>query len=174
MNFQTLFFSPAGRIGPRTFAQGLILLTGAVVIIGALMAVTAQQLSLLTYLLFFPYVCVVSKRLHDAGMTAWFAALLLIGHVLIVSVAGALLLPLLSPEAYKMNVELQQKVLEAGSLRPVIERPSEEALEFARLSQLTMLASFLVSSAIIGYGLFRLKPDAGANVHGPPTDEARR
>ncbi len=71
MDFRSLFLDPQGRLAPRPFARGFILLTGAMMVITVLSSVASPGLGILQYALVFPYVCLFGKRLHDAGLSAW-------------------------------------------------------------------------------------------------------
>ena len=77
MDISRVLLSPKGRIGPRDFLRGLILLTGAGLIIQVLTVVASIGAAILQYPMLWAYFCVFGKRLHDAGQTAWFNILIL-------------------------------------------------------------------------------------------------
>lgn len=168
MDFRTLFFEPKGRIGPRSFGQGYILLTGAMLVITALGVTVWPQAAVLQYALVFPYICVFGKRLHDAGQTAWLWGLFLAGYFVISLVASAALLPSLAPEAYAIQLEMQELWEEQG-FDAAMQALSQRAPEVARSSATVNIISLLIASAITGFVAFRLPSDPRPNRHGPPT-----
>jgi len=67
MDWKTLFFSPDGRIGRSAFWIGWLVLLGVNVVLGWIPLI-GWALSLVTI---YCNVCVVSKRLHDMGRSAF-------------------------------------------------------------------------------------------------------
>ena len=67
MDWRTLFLSPRGRIGKRDFWVAFVMIMAASVALNLVKPV-GQVLGLL---LLWPQVCINTKRLHDAGRTAW-------------------------------------------------------------------------------------------------------
>ena len=167
MDIQHVLFSPKGRIGPRTFLRGFILLTGVFILVQVASTFLAPGIGVAAYAMIFPYVCVFSKRLHDAGQSGWLYPLFLLAYVVIGSVAGMFLMPFLSPEAYQMNLEFQQ-ALQGEGLNSAFSSMTEQADELSRKSALTTLASFLVTSAILGFAGAKLPSDPDSNRYGPP------
>ena len=98
MDFRFLFLEPQGRLAPKPFGRGLVLLTGGGMIISVLTAVVSPGLNVLQYALVFPYICLFGKRLHDAGLTAWLWIAFLAGLGFLNMFLSAMLLPVLSPE----------------------------------------------------------------------------
>jgi uncharacterized membrane protein YhaH (DUF805 family) len=168
MDFRFLFLEPKGRLAPKPFGRGLVLLTGACMVISVLTAVVSPGLNVLQYALVFPYVCLFGKRLHDAGLTAWLWIAFLAGLGFLNMFLSAMLLPVLSPEAFAIQAEVQ-KTMETAGFTAAFEELALRAEEYARLSAVTTLAAFLISSAITGFAAFRLRSDPTSNRHGPPT-----
>ena len=168
MDFRFLFLEPQGRLAPKPFGRGLVLLTGGGMIISVLTAVVSPGLNVLQYALVFPYICLFGKRLHDAGLTAWLWIAFMAGLGFLNMFLSAMLLPVLSPGAFAIQVEVQETMQTAG-FTAAFEELALRAEEYARLSAVTTLAAFLVSSAITGFAAFRLRSDPGPNRHGPPT-----
>ena len=159
MDIRYVLLSPNGRIGPRDFGRGLILLTGAMMIV---------QIAVALVSLVFSYVCVCGKRLHDGGHSAWFYLLFLAGYFVLSTAATAILMPFLSPEALSMQVEFQKLAME-GQFSAAVEEAAKIAPELARLSVLTTIAAFLVASGVLGLIGARLRSDPSSNRFGPPS-----
>ena len=168
MDFRFLFLEPQGRLAPKPFGRGLVLLTGAGMMISVLTAVVSPGLNMLQYALVFPYICLFGKRLHDAGLTAWLWIAFLAGLGFRNMFLSAILLPVLSPGAFAIQVEVQE-TMQAAGFTAAFEELALRAEEYARLSAVTTLAAFLISSAITGFAAFRLRSDPKPNRHGPPT-----
>ncbi|WP_396274214.1 hypothetical protein, partial [Hyphomonas sp.] len=66
------------------------------------------------------------------------------------------------------QVEVQE-TMQAAGFTAAFEELALRAEEYARLSAVTTLAAFLISSAITGFAAFRLRSDPKPNRHGPPT-----
>jgi uncharacterized membrane protein YhaH (DUF805 family) len=67
MDWKTLFLTADGRIGKRDFWIGFAILFVANLVLGMIPFLGM----LISLLLIYPTVCIYSKRLHDAGRTAW-------------------------------------------------------------------------------------------------------
>lgn len=172
MDFRFLFLEPQGRLPPKPFAQGLILLTGVFMVITVLAAVVSPGLGILQYAVVFPYICLFGKRLHDAGLSAWLWLVFLAGAGFLNMMLSAILLPLLSPQAYEVQVEIQ-KIMQADGFNAAFEELAARGPEYARLSAVTSVATLLISSAFTGFAAFRMRSDPKPNRHGPPTLQAR-
>jgi uncharacterized membrane protein YhaH (DUF805 family) len=168
MDYRFLFLDPQGRLAPKPFARGLVILTAAFLVVTVLSAVVSPGLGILQYTLVFPYICVFGKRLHDAGLSAW----LWLAYAAAVGVFGmvfsAILLPILSPGAFAVQAEIQT-VMETTGFAAGFEALSERAEEYARLSAVTSVASFLLASGLVGLAAFRMRSEPKPNRHGPPT-----
>lgn len=169
MDFRFLFLDPQGRLAPKPFARGFILLTGAMLLITVLSSVLSPGLNILQYTLVFPYLCLFGKRLHDAGLSAWLWLAYLAGFSVLNMFLSALLLPMLSPQAYAVQSEIQ-KLMEVEGFTAAFEALAERAPEYARLAGVTTAAGFLISSALTGFAAYRMRSDPERNRYGPPTD----
>ncbi|KCZ95982.1 hypothetical protein HHI_04387 [Hyphomonas hirschiana VP5] len=173
MDFRHVFFDPKGRIGPRTFGQGYVLLTGAMLVVTVLSLIASPGAGILQYALVFPYICLFGKRLHDAGLSAWLWLVFLLGYFLINVVASAILVPILAPETQAIQLEVQ-KVMEANGLNAGMEELARRAPEIAQSSALVNVIVLLIASAIVGFVAYRLRSDPQPNRHGPPTLRGNR
>lgn len=166
MDIGYVLLSPKGRIGPRDFLRGLILLTGASMIVQLLSTYAARELAILHYPIMWGYFCVFGKRLHDAGQSAWFGVLVFIGYFIVSLILSAMLTPLLSPQVLPIQAELESIGLK-GDFAAMWATAQERAMEIARKSALTSLATFLIASAGLAFLGARLPSDPGSNAHGP-------
>ena len=136
-------------------------------LITVLTAVVSPSLNILQYALIFPYLCVFGKRLHDAGLSAWlwlaFAAMAGFLNMLL----SAVLLPILSPGAFEVQLEIQ-KIMESGGFSAAFDELALRAPEYARLSAVTSVVSLLLASGLTGFAAYRMRSDPKANRHGPP------
>ncbi len=170
MDLRFALLDSRGRLPPRDFGRALILLTGAMMLVQIATALVSPGFDILQYTLVFPYLCVFGKRLHDAGQTAWIWPALVIAYFIFNLTITAVLLPVLSPGAFALQGELQAIALKDG-FPAVFQAIAERAPEIAQASVVTTVSAFLLSSAAIGYPIFRLRSDAGANRYGPPSKD---
>lgn len=166
MEYRRTFFDPMGRMGPKAFARAYILLTGLMLLILTGSVLVSPSLGILQYALIFPYLSIFSKRLHDAGLSAWLWPVFLIGAGIANLLSTAFLMPVLAPDVFELQQEIQG-MMESQGLTAAMDELSRQAPEIARLSATVSLASFLVSSALVGFVAFGLRPDPGPNRHGP-------
>lgn len=167
MDYRFLFLEPQGRLAPLPFARGFVLLTGAMLVITTLTAVASPNLGILQYALLFPYICLFGKRLHDAGLSAWLWLAFLAGFGFFSMFLSAILLPILSPQAFAVQSEVQVIMAEQG-FAAALESLTGRAAEYARLSAVTTVAAFLLASGLTGFAAFRMRSDPKPNRHGPP------
>lgn len=67
MDWQRLFLSPEGRIGQKDYWIGALILFG----IGLVSSALHFLAPLIWLALIFPWICIIAKRLHDAGRSGW-------------------------------------------------------------------------------------------------------
>lgn len=168
MDIGYVLLSPRGRIGPRDFLRGLILLTGASLVVQVLMVAVAVEATLLHYPILWGYFCVFGKRLHDAGQTAWFNAAFLVGYIVVSSILNAMLLPFLSPQIVPLMLQIQE-IGTKGDFMGMLSAQQEHAVQITRGTALTTFASFLIASAALAFIGSRLPSDPDSNTHGPAT-----
>lgn len=168
MDIGYVLLSPKGRIGPRDFLRGLILLTGVSIVIQAVALGTSMGVGALQYLLLWGYLCVFGKRLHDAGQTAWLSLAFLLGYIIGATLVSTLLMPILSPQVMPLMKEIEA-LSAKGDLAGMFQLQAKHAVEMARGMALTTLASFLIASAGLGFAGANLPSDPNPNAHGPAT-----
>lgn len=97
MDFRQLFLTSQGRIGPRDFWIGFLILFVSGIVLGLI-----PFLGLIASIaLIYPQVCIFSKRLHDFGKSGWLYLAPLILTVLlgvVMAVVGGASLAMLSGE----------------------------------------------------------------------------
>ena len=150
MDMRYVLLSSKGRTGSRTFLRGLSVITAAFIIVQIANTFISPIFGILVYPMVYVYVCLFSKRLHDAGHSGWFYLLFLIGYGVVGSIVSALLMPILSPVAFEMYAQFGSDLSGA-------------------MEALTALASFLLTTALLGFIAARLPTDPDANQYGPPT-----
>lgn len=171
MDILNLLFNPNGRIDPRTFGRGAILLVGGWMVAQILITFGPRLLAAITVMLCmasaYCYLCVYGKRLHDANITAWGFVPFLLGFLFLFSVIGGTLITLFAPEGAEMLLEwdtLQKRgdIEKAAEMQPVV----------IRAIIVPMIISFLAVNAALAYIAARFRSDPAANSYGPPTSPA--
>lgn len=176
MDFRFLFLEPQGRLAPKPFARGLVLLTGVNLIFAVVSTTATKGFGPLQLALIFPFFCLFAKRLHDAGFSAWLWLVFLMGFGFANIISTALLFPVLSPQAFAMQDEVQTIMLEllkGGSTQVQLEAYVERMDLFSRLSAVTSVASLLVASGLTGFAAYSMRSERTPNRHGPPTGAPR-
>jgi uncharacterized membrane protein YhaH (DUF805 family) len=175
MKPQTLLFSPNGRIGPRSFWRGVILLVGVQVVMQVVSALVPQNLalpfSLLSFVylvaLFWGYLCVYAKRFHDADMGAvWFLASA-IGGLLLSVLVTMIAFPLLFPDVW---AAIQDAVSASGESEA---RAAAERMAYAMQARANgliawNLVNLAIVNGVVGWLVARLPSMRGTNRFGPP------
>lgn len=162
----SVLFNPNGRIGPRTFWRGVVILLAIMIVInvaGAYAGPAGQMLGLLTLAAPYCYLCVYGKRLHDADKSAWFFLLFFLGYFISEGVLQTVLLPILSPGAAELQEDMTL-LMEQGQFMDAL----EYAPAIAKESIMTALVSLIATNAVLGFIAARLKSDPGPNQYGPP------
>ncbi|MFN3313347.1 MAG: DUF805 domain-containing protein [Hyphomonas sp.] len=167
MDFRFVLLEPKGRLAPSPFAQGYILLTAAMLIITIVSTFLIPGSAVLQYALIFPYLCVFSKRFHDAGLSGWLWLLALGVFLVLNSLLTILLMPGLSPDAWRIYAEVSELSQEQG-MEAGMEALAQQGMELTRAAGLSSVAAFLITSAGIGFVVYRLRTDPRPNRHGPP------
>ncbi len=168
MDMKYVLLTSKGRIGSRVFLRGLTVMTAAFIIVQVASTFVSPIFGILVYPMVYGYVCLFSKRLHDAGHSGWFYLLFLLGYAVAGSIVSALLMPILSPEAFALYAQF------GNDLSGAMEALKDNMEEFERLTALTSLASFLLTTALLGFIGARLPSDPDINRYGPPTSRNSR
>ncbi|MCR9270363.1 MAG: DUF805 domain-containing protein [Henriciella sp.] len=158
-----LLFNPNGRIARNRFWQGMVVLTVASVLVGAGSAMLGLLFSLLAYALIYPYICVYGKRLHDAGLTAWWVLAVWLGTVIFNMVVSMILTPMfMGEEELKIQEEMTERLM-AGDLAGFSEGAEILSAELLPLTLFMTVLTNAVAAVVVGY----LKTEPRENKHGP-------
>lgn len=94
---QRILIGASGKLGPMEFAQGLVAILAIWIVLQfvSLIPVIGWLISLVVGLaLVFCWVCIFSKRFHDAGQSGWMAAAAVLAVIVISVVLQMILMPL--------------------------------------------------------------------------------
>jgi uncharacterized membrane protein YhaH (DUF805 family) len=139
---QRILIGASGKLGPMEFAQGLVAIVAAAIVLQliALVPVIGGLINLVGSLaLLFCWVCIFAKRFHDAGQSGWLAAAAFVVMIVISIVLSMILMP----------------VIVGASLS------NPAGYQAAGLS--TALVSIIISvvaNGAVGFYAYRLKPAA--------------
>ena len=168
MDMRHVLLSPRGRLAPDDFARGYIWLTCAMLVIHILNALGAGIVQILQLALFYPYICVFGKRLHDAGLSAWLYLAFLVGNVILGNLIQTFVLSVWSPEGHQLMREMEEIGIEEG-LGAMAEFMAQHQADLTRYTMVPSLVSFLIISAVLGFIAYKMRSDPETNKHGPPT-----
>lgn len=158
-----LLLNPNGRIQRNRFWQGMVILTVASVLVAAAFRLVYPALWVFHLVLIFPYICIVGKRLHDCGLSAWLSILVWIGAIVVSQIISALLGPLLlSPEIID-TYDSVMKMLEANEVDAAME--GLQIILRGTLSLATATAVLTGVAVAILLGVIPSQPSE--NKHGP-------
>ncbi len=179
-----LLFNPNGRILPRRFWQGLIILTVASVITTAAVYVVGQEsvaagvISLLNFALIFPYICVFGKRLHDAGKSAWLVIPIWIGgfvlQMIMMSIFLFAVLPNFMTPDQQDTLEQVFKLAEAGDTAEMILGIEYMMEQHQSTFQRLAIAMTVIANGAMGWLVASFKSDPMENQFGPAPYDASR
>ena len=91
MGVVDILFNPNGRIRASEFWRGVIVLVGLQILLYLGIAYVSPWFILLYMPLFYPYLCVYGKRLHDSSKTAWIFLGFLVASIILGEILGNLL-----------------------------------------------------------------------------------
>ncbi|MEL6824659.1 MAG: DUF805 domain-containing protein [Pseudomonadota bacterium] len=158
-----LLFNPNGRIGRNRFWQGMVILTVASVLVAAGFRMVSVPLVFLHFVLIYPYICVVGKRLHDAGLTAWLSLLVWLGAMIVNQiVSGVLGRFMISPETLE-TYEKVMELLEQNEVDPAM----EGMMIVLRDTVPLVVVTTILVGAIVALALGAIRPEPRENKHGP-------
>lgn len=151
MNLTHILFNPNGRIGPREFWVGVLILIAGNIVAGAIPVLG----ELLWLGLIWVGVAVYGKRLHDGGRTAWLHAI----PWAVSSALGIIAVSVLGAGVIQLVVDGVQN----GQPSPLSVGGMVAAGGVAMLMLTAGTAVWAVYTLWVGL----LKGEAGANRHGP-------
>ncbi|WP_417490136.1 hypothetical protein [Maricaulis sp.] len=150
MNFQEFIIDPkdakriligaSGKLGPMDFAQGLVAIIAGSLLLNLVSLVPGIG-PLVGFLgglvLAFAWVCIFSKRFHDAGQSGWMTIAAIVAVIVISVVISLLLTPVFGGVS-------------------VTNMSSMQSMSFGLVIK-NMITSVLANAAV-GYYMFKLKP----------------
>lgn len=161
-----LFFSPNGRITKQQFQLGALVLIGIAFVLALIQSsipvVAAMAIGIPVFLfqlvMYYTWVALWIKRLHQAGQTGWMTILLVIGWFLLSSVVGTIITFSMAPELMSMS----------GSGSTDFMEIMQESMEASRAIALPSAIAGAVVSAVYVFLLNALLPsDSEDNQYGP-------
>lgn len=159
-----LLLSPNGRLGRNRFWQGMVVLSVINILVVAATGYIGLGFIFALFLLIYPYICVIGKRLHDMGYSAWWVLAVFAAQFMFQNVLNAVVMPLfVSMEALAdVQREIDER-LEAQELEAAMEGLW---LQFKMLMPLSLF-DVVVTNAVIGAVLGYMRSDQGDNRFGP-------
>ncbi len=158
-----LLFSPTGRIARNRFWQGMVILTVASVLVAAGAVMLGTLVSLISYALIYPYICVYGKRLHDAGLTAWWVIGVWLATVLFNFILSLFLTPFfMGEEELAIQEEMTERMM-SGDLSGMMEGAEILAAELLPLTIFLTIVTNLAAAIVVGF----LRTEPRENKHGP-------
>ena len=158
-----LLFSPNGRIARNQFWQGMVILTVASVLVAAGAVMLGTLVSLLGYALIYPYICVYGKRLHDAGLSAWWVIGVWLGTVVFNFILSLFLTPFfMGEEELAIQEEMSERMM-SGDFSGFLEGAEILAAELLPLTLFLTVLTNLVAAIVVGL----LPSEPRENKHGP-------
>ncbi|WP_417482008.1 hypothetical protein [Maricaulis sp.] len=137
---QRVLFGASGKLGPMDFAKGLVAIVAVSLILNiiSLVPVIGGLIGLVVGLvLAFAWVCIFSKRFHDAGQSGWMTIAAIVAVIVVSVVISAILFPVFGGVDFTDMNSL--KAMGTG------------------LMVKNMITSVLANAAV-GYYMFKLKP----------------
>ncbi|MEO1303328.1 MAG: DUF805 domain-containing protein [Pseudomonadota bacterium] len=158
-----LLFNPNGRIARNRFWQGMVVLTVASVLVNAGSVMIGLMFSLISYALIYPYICVYGKRLHDAGLTAWWVIGVWLGTVVFNMIVSMFLTPFfMGEEEARIEEEMTERMF-SGDFAGFAEGAEILAAELLPLTLFMTVLTNVIAAIVVGY----LKTEPRENKHGP-------
>ncbi|MEO1553676.1 MAG: DUF805 domain-containing protein [Pseudomonadota bacterium] len=158
-----LLLNPNGRIGRNRYWQGIVILTVASVLVAAGFRMLAIPLAFLHFALIYPYICVIGKRLHDAGLTAWLTlAVWLAAMIVNQIISGILGTFLISPETLE-TYEKVMELLEQNQVDPAM----EGMMIVLRDTVPLVVVTTILVGAVLALALGAIRSEPRENKHGP-------
>jgi len=166
MSIMSAMFSAKGRLAPADFQQAGLILVGVSFVLALAPVVLpfglTMLLGFLSLILIYPWVCLWSKRLHDAGQSGWLAAAAIVVWIILNYIMGQIVSTLFAPDAAQMMLAAQ----ETGNPQAILQATQE----MTRMSAIpSAIGGLIVGAGMVFGGSRLLKSDPEENRYGPPT-----
>ncbi len=139
-----ILFGASGKLSPMEFAQGLVFIIAAGFVMNLLSLVPGLGLIMgivgliVGLTLMFGWICIFSKRFHDAGKSGWMTLLAILAAVVIGFVLGIILYPVFGAQ-----------MTDTGNLSALLATSPNRVLQ-------GMVQTVIINAAL-GYYMFNLK-----------------
>ena len=164
MSLVASMFSANGRMAPADFQKAGLVLVGITFVLALtplfLPIVLAGIISLLSLVLIYPWVCIWSQRLHDAGKSGWLFLVVLLVWIVLGIIVSQIVTVIFGGEAARMMAN----AIETGNMDAVMQ--ANEATASATALPSAILNALLGVAMIFG-GNAILKQDPQENRYGP-------
>jgi uncharacterized membrane protein YhaH (DUF805 family) len=136
-----ILIGSSGTLGPKEFAQGLVAVVAASLVLQILSMIPGLGIifGLAGLVLIYPWVCIFSKRFHDAGQSGWMTLAAIAAAIVLSIVLGMILNPL-----FGVPMAVDMSSMQAYAASRVI---------------VGMVTAVLVNFAL-GFYMYRLQPKA--------------
>lgn len=161
-----LLLNPNGRLGRNRFWQGMVVLTVINVLVVAATSYISLGYIFTLFLLIYPFVCVIGKRLHDLGHSAWWVIAIFFAQFVAQNLLNAVITPIFvsMDELDQVMREIQER-LDAGEAEAAMQGLHVQFKMLLPVSLIDVVAVNAGTAAVLGY----MRSDPEANQHGPPT-----
>lgn len=135
-----ILIGASGKLGPMDFARGLVAIMAVSLVLNLIMLVPGigSLIGIIVGLaLAFCWVCIFSKRFHDAGQSGWMTIAAIVGVIVVSAVVSIILTPILGGAS----------MASLGSMQTM-------SLGFVIQNMITSV----IANAAVGYYMFKLKP----------------
>ena len=164
MSLVASMMSANGRMAPADFQKAGLVLVAISFVLGLfplfLPLILAGVIGLLSLVLIYPWVCIWSKRLHDAGKSGWLTLVVIVVWIVLGMIANQIVSMIFGGEATRMMAA----AMETGNPDAIMQA-SQAASQATALP--TAILNALVSVAMIFGGNAILQQDPQENRYGP-------
>lgn len=157
-----LLFNPNGRIAPPAFWRGYIITLAAALIIQVIGYFAGQGpvtslLGLVSLVTYWWTIALFVKRLHDAGASGWWTALIALGWTIAIAIIAVVLMGMFGGE-----------VMSTAMTDESYAQSPQFVIDLQERVFVPITAGVLIINIVLGFILANLKSDPAPNRFGPP------